>query len=124
MLLSYQKFLCFIIRIHDFVIFISTANELKEVANDIIFGNNFKGKSLSIWYVSQDGWGHFHVSSVFSEVGNFKLISTGNLNILANFQQLSTRLGVTKRFQNLRNQLKWLEYLGCQQWSFSWYLIK
>lgn len=124
MLLSYQKFLCFIIRIHDFVIFISTANELKEVANDIIFGNNFKGKSLSIWYVSQDGWGHFHVSCVFSEVGNFKLISTGNLNILANFQQLSTRLGVTKRFQNLRNQLKWLEYLGCQQWSFSWYLIK
>ena len=124
MLLSYQKFLCFIIRIHDFVIFISTANELKEVANDIIFGNNFKGKSLSIWYVSQDGWGHFHVSCVFSEVGNFKLISTGNVNILANFQQLSTRLGVTKRFQNLRNQLKWLEYLGYQQWSFSWYLIK
>ena len=75
MLLSCQKFLCFIIRVHDFVIFISTANELKEVANDIIFGNNFKGKSLSIWYVSQDGWGHFHVSCVFSEVGNFKLIS-------------------------------------------------
>ena len=123
MLLSYQKFLCFIIRIHDFVIFISTANELKEVANDIIFGNNFKGKSLSIWYVSQDGWGNFHVSCVFSEVGNFKLISYRKCEYFS-FQQLSTRLGVTKRFQNLRNQLKWLEYLGCQQWSFSWYLIK